>query len=270
MTSAEHMAGPSSEPIDATALIERLRSIDPSSRLLVALDFDGTLAPLVDDPSTARIPAATMDAVLGLSAAPNTRVALVSGRSLASLTAVAVDIPGNILMVGSHGVEYRLDQPEDSEALTLEEAEHLARLREAVDGAVAGVEGVGRENKPVGLTVHTRTLPRDRAAAVVERVRNAVDRLGLPVTERTGKDILEYSVRDAHKGDAINRLRDYTQSNVVFYAGDDVTDEDAFRALRQGDLGVKCGRGDTAAQFRVSSGEDLTEVLRLLAAFRVG
>src|ERR1700709_1011922 len=91
-------------------LVGALREIARVKRLLVALDFDGTLAPEVDDPEQARAIPEARAAVLALLALPNTRVALVSGRSLASLEQVA-DVPDSVLLVGSHGVEFRLDGP---------------------------------------------------------------------------------------------------------------------------------------------------------------
>src|SRR6188768_1124490 len=92
-------------------LVGALRELARTRTLLVALDFDGTLAPEVDDPARARALPAAREAVLRLLAMPRTRVAVVSGRAIESLEEV-VDLPDNTLLVGSHGVEFRLDQKE--------------------------------------------------------------------------------------------------------------------------------------------------------------
>src|SRR5690554_7005804 len=92
-------------------LVGALRELARTKRLLVALDFDGTLAPEVDDPEHARATPEAREAVLRLLDLPNTRVALVSGRALRSLEQVA-GLPDNVLLVGSHGIELRLDTPE--------------------------------------------------------------------------------------------------------------------------------------------------------------
>lgn len=63
------------------------------------------------------------------------------------------------------------------------------------------------------------------------------------VLERGGKDIVEFAVRHVTKGDAIARLRRLHGADAVFFAGDDVTDEDGFRVLGDGDVGVKVGPG---------------------------
>ena len=64
--------------------------------------------------------------------------------------------------------------------------------------------------------------------------------------------MLEFSVRSTTKGEAVEHLRRYTGADAVFYAGDDVTDEDAFAALLPHDVGVKSGEGPTEAAFRVA------------------
>jgi trehalose 6-phosphate phosphatase len=87
-------------------LVGALREIARTRRLLVALDFDGTLAPEVDDPEAARALPEARAAVLRLIAMPNTRVALVSGRALESLIQVS-NLPDSVLLVGSHGIELR-------------------------------------------------------------------------------------------------------------------------------------------------------------------
>ncbi|MFB2351101.1 trehalose-phosphatase, partial [Priestia megaterium] len=88
-----------------------LRELARVPRLLVALDFDGTLAPEVDSPEKARAVPEAHDAVLRLMRAPRTRVALVSGRALRSLIEVS-DLPDDALLVVSHGIEIRLDEPQ--------------------------------------------------------------------------------------------------------------------------------------------------------------
>ena len=70
-----------------------------------------------------------------------------------------------------------------------------------------------------------------------------------------GKDVVEISVLSASKGEALTALRDELAAPVVLYAGDDVTDEHAFEALRADDVTVKVGPGETAARFRVDGPE---------------
>ena len=222
------------------ALTGALRELARVRRLLVALDFDGTLAPEVDSPEQARALPAARDAVLRLLALPNTRVALVSGRSLASLIQVA-DLPDETLLVGSHGIEIRLDHPDDAVSLNTAELEQVDVLHEVLGEVADAIDQVWLEVKPAGFALHTRlaTDHNSRVAHLValSEVQAEVD----DVTVREGKNVLEFSVRSTTKGEAVEHLRRYVAADAVFYAGDDVTDEDAFAALLPHDVGVKSG-----------------------------
>lgn len=249
------------------AVRDALRELAATPRLLVALDFDGTLAPEVDEPEEARAIPAARAAVERLLALPDTRVAFISGRALGSLQHVTQATP-ETLLVGSHGVEYRLDADGDGDPLEPHELERVQLLRDVLDAAVADIDQVWLEHKPAGFAVHSRLATPDDAerAQRVARAR-AEERLD-GLTVRGGKNVLEFSVRAANKGEAVEHLRRYTHADAVFFAGDDVTDEDAFRVLGDGDLGLKSGPGDTAARFRVGGPDEVARVLEQLAALR--
>jgi len=254
-------SGVSREIRDALGQLAKTKS------LLVALDFDGTLAPTVDDPAKARALPEARSAVLRLAGLPNTRVALVSGRALDSLEEVA-DVTDEILLVGSHGIEVRLDSPDDSFTLDEDEQTRLGMLGDVLDQVADNVEEVWVEAKPAGFALHTR-LATDKNSRIAHLVALSETKAEVDdVTVRHGKDVLEFSVRSTTKGEAVEHLRRYTRSTGVFYAGDDVTDEDAFAALNSADLGVKSGEGPTVADHRVKGPEDVAHVLRLLAALR--
>jgi trehalose 6-phosphate phosphatase len=253
----------------SSSLTGALRELARVRRLLVALDFDGTLAPEVDSPDAARAIPEARDAVLRLLALPNTRVALVSGRSLRSLIEVA-DLPDSTLLVGSHGIEIRLDDPYDRVSLDTAELEQVEVLQEVLGEVADAIDQVWLEAKPAGFALHTRlaTEHDSRVAHLValSEAQAEVDSL----TVRQGKNVVEFSVRSTTKGEALEHLRRYTAADAVFYAGDDVTDEDAFAALTPDDLGVKSGPGPTEAPFRVAGPDEIALVLSTLATFREG
>jgi trehalose 6-phosphate phosphatase len=87
---------------------------------------------------------------------------------------------------------------------------------------------------------------------------------------RGGKNVLEFSVRSTTKGEAIEHLRAYTNATAVFFAGDDVTDEDGFAALGVDDVGLKAGAGQTLANFRVKGPTEIARAITLLADLREG
>lgn len=248
-------------------LVGAVRELARVPTLLVALDFDGTLAPEVDDPEQARALPEARDAVLRLLAMPHTRLALVSGRALASLEQVS-DLPDTALLVGSHGIEIRLDTPDTRLTLDEEELERVEVLNAVLGDVVQGVDRVWLEPKPAGFAVHTRLASKanSRVAHLVARraATAAIDDL----TIREGKDVLEFSVRSTTKGEAVEHLRRYTSADAVFFAGDDVTDEDAFAALSADDVGLKSGAGATRADFRVPGPSGVARTLALLADFR--
>jgi trehalose 6-phosphate phosphatase len=85
------------------------------------------------------------------------------------------------------------------------------------------------------------------------------------LTLKPGKEVLEIAVTDADKGTALRRLVTELDAAAAMYMGDDVTDEDGFRALGPGDLTLKIGNGDTAARYRVPDLAGALAVLRRLS-----
>lgn len=83
-----------------------------------------------------------------------------------------------------------------------------------------------------------------------------------------GKAVKEFAVIHTDKGQAVDILRDQHDASAVVFLGDDVTDEKAFRRMRDGDIGVKVGPGDTAAAYRVDEPQDVAEALQYLVAAR--
>jgi trehalose 6-phosphate phosphatase len=256
---------PQLEPLE-----DALAKVAASDRLLVALDFDGTLAPLEDEPMNARALPDAAAAVAALAALPNTPVAYVSGRSLHDLREIAEhsdDSP--IYLAGSHGAEFWvpgtgvLDTDDD-------EAAHALRddLRDAMTAELGDLEGVWVEPKTFGFGIHTRVASAEDA----QFARDAADRLVAARAphwrRRTGHNIVEYSFRHEGKDSALAALRERLGATAVLFAGDDVTDEDALASLGSQDLGIRVGDGETAASLRVGSIQELAAALSLLERMR--
>jgi trehalose 6-phosphate phosphatase len=223
--------------------------------LLVASDYDGVLSELVDDPSAA-VPAPGVAEVLArLAAADGVIVVLVSGRGVADLQRTS-GLTGRYRWVGSHGAEF--DGP-----LTGELADRRDALARTLAPVVADVAGARLEVKPASVAVHVRSVPDAQVgAALLDRVRTTADP---SLTLKPGKNVLELAVTDADKGRALRRLRAELGAAAAIYLGDDVTDEDGFRALQPGDVGIKIGDGETAAAHRVDDIAAAVAVLEDLA-----
>jgi trehalose 6-phosphate synthase/phosphatase len=248
-------------------LVNALRELSQAETILVALDFDGTLAPHVDEPEQARAVEGTHDVVQRLLDQPGVRVAFVSGRALVSLKHVA-EPQSDVLLTGSHGIEVQLDANGMELGLVPDEVEKLDTLSRVLERISGPVFGTWIEQKPAGLALHTRLATAQDGQAVQREARDQLAELLPSLTVREGKNVLEFSVRSSTKGDALERLRAHTGADRVLYAGDDVTDEDAFTVLGDGDLGLKIGPGATLAGYRVRSPKEVTQVLALLADFR--
>jgi trehalose 6-phosphate phosphatase len=239
-------------------LAETLAAFPPDG--LVGLDFDGTLAPIVAVPSEAVMPPATRAALERLTAGRPSGVALVSGRALADLTAVARP-PAGTLLVGSHGAEVAgAHSPLDEAARVL-----LADVTRDVRMIVEAHPGTAVETKPAGVVLHTRTADRATGEAAASAVlAGPAVREGVRTTR--GKEVVELSVVDTDKGRALLSLRRELRAPAVLYAGDDVTDEHAFAVLddASGDITIKVGEGATAARWRVAGPAALPAVLASL------
>jgi trehalose 6-phosphate phosphatase len=243
-------------PADLLDALDRLRDRRP---LLVASDYDGVLAPLVDDPSAAVPLPGVADVLARLAGQPDVTVAMVSGRGVDDLRTTS-GFGGPLRWIGSHGAEF--DGPLGGDL-----ADRRDALRDQLAPVVAGTAGARLEVKPAGVAVHVREVA-DRAAgaALLERVGTLVDP---SLTMKPGKDVLELAIVDADKGTALRRLRTELGAAAAVYLGDDRTDEDGFRALEADDVTVKVGDGETAARYRVQTPAGALALLRHLAGLLV-
>ncbi len=253
--------------VDGTTMDRELRAaigrLARVPQLLVACDYDGTLAPLVDDPTTARPLPESVAAIRALAALPQTTVAVVSGRALRDLATLS-RLPSEVHLVGSHGSEFDVGFVQRLEPHLVE---IRARLKAELRTIVADHPGVRLESKPASVAVHVRGAEPDVAALVVDAVRSG------PATwpgvhVKNGKQVVELSVMATHKGTALDQLRSQLSASAVLFLGDDVTDEDGFSTLRGPDVGIKIGPGDTAAAYRVDAPLDGARVLASLLETR--
>jgi trehalose 6-phosphate phosphatase len=243
-------------------LREAVRRLAQTEHLLVAMDFDGTISPLVDRAGDARPLPRSATAFAGLAALPRTTTALISGRALASLRAVASP-PVDTLLIGSHGAEAWLGPGSAELTLDAAQRELLAEVRGVLEDIVEQAPGTLLEDKPAGVVLHTRLATDDVAEDAVAAARAVLqDRKG--VFLKNGKRVLETSVVNASKGEGVTFLRQISGATGVLFAGDDTTDEDALARLQPGDVGVKVGLDFTQAQFRVEAPVHVAELLETL------
>ncbi|WP_199712238.1 trehalose-phosphatase [Kocuria tytonis] len=253
-------------------LTSALATAAETDELLVALDFDGTLAPFTEDPADSRPLPGAQEALELLASLPRTTVAVVSGRPLDFLRTV-VDPARRMVLSGSHGAEVDLTAAPGTGCgagieLTGQQRELLDRAVAATEALVRRCPGSHAELKPAGVAFHTRPVEDPAAAerALAEMTATYSRLPGLRVTP--GQQVVESSVLSATKGDGLTAIRSVVHPDVTVFAGDDVTDEDALAVLGPGDVGIKVGGKPSVARWRVPDPEALTAALTALARHR--
>lgn len=237
-----------------------------TQRLVVALDFDGTASELVVEPMDARAVPAVRAQIERLAALPDTVVAFVSGRSMVDLRIIAEhgdDSP--VVLAGSHGAQYWFPGAGAQDAPAPEDIAPREELWAAAQPIVDRYEGVVLEEKAYGFGVHTRRVDLETERAVFAEIDALVSERFPGWRRRTGDRVLEFASRHEGKDAAIGVLRERLGATGILFAGDDVTDEDALRALSGGDVGVRVGDADTAATLRVDGPQQIAELLGALA-----
>jgi len=236
------------------------RAIDAVAKtpvLLVATDYDGTLAPIVENPADARPVRESLVALRGLASLAGTYVAVISGRALSDLAAMST-LDGQVMLVGSHGSEFDQDF---AQTLTVEQASLRQRVIDEMRRIAEGHDGFRIEAKPASVAFHYRSVAEAVADRAVQELMDGAASWN-DVRVKSGKKVLELAVVDTSKGDAVDALRHRVGASAVIYLGDDITDEDAFQRMQGPDVAIKVGGGETAANYRIA---DSTEVARRLA-----
>ncbi|MCV7199643.1 trehalose-phosphatase [Mycobacterium angelicum] len=255
------------DALQALGLADGLTARQPA----VFFDFDGTLSDIVDDPDSAVPASGATEALTKLAA--HCPVAVLSGRDLADVTE-RVGLSG-IWYAGSHGFE--LTAPDgthhqnDAAAAAIPVLEQAAaQLREQL----GSIPGVVVEHKRFGVAVHYRNAARDRVGEVAAAVRAAGVRDALRVT--TGREVIELRPDiDWDKGKTLRWVIDHlihegSAPLVPIYLGDDITDEDAFDAVRHDGVPIVVRHNDdgdraTAALFALDSPTRVSEFTERLA-----
>ncbi len=208
--------------------LEALAAAQAAAALV--LDFDGVLAPIVDDPDASAMPAQTRLSLSSLARSLGL-VAVISGRP-AGFLADRVGVPG-IRLLGSYGMEQVSDGEEWLDPAARPWLGAVAAAIGSLSGQLDGIPGIRVEVKPASVAVHWRQAP-DRAAAA-DLVRAATRRVAAATGLRLTPGKLVEELRppvDTDKGSAVAALVAAERPAAVAYAGDDLGDIPALRAVR--------------------------------------
>lgn len=254
-----------------------LRRAATTDRLLVASDFDGTLAGIVDHPDAVVPDRLAVGALQDLAELPATWVAVLSGRSRAVLEEHLGH--AGLALIGSHGAEM---QGVELDGVQLREAGpgepegqgDRERIRRTLDDAAAALDDLAEEydgalveRKPTAVAFHYRQIDTSRQDEAAGRAAALVEGNEL-LRIQPGHMVVELVSGRVNKGDALDALRRAVDATATVFVGDDRTDEHAFARLGPGDLAVKIGSGDTCAPQRIASQADVAPLFRRLLTLR--
>ena len=203
--------------------------------LLLGLDVDGTISPIVRDPDMAEIPQATLGILDSLSRARGVELALVTGRDLASLSRME-KLDGIWRAVEHGGVVLAPGQEPDERVLPEPRRQALARFREWVD---EHAQGAFIEYKPQAIAVHVRGIALEdpeRAERLMNEADALAQQLGLHV--RRGKALREAEAARHDKGSALREIFERSGAQSMVFIGDDLTDFPAIELAAGHGLGV--------------------------------
>lgn len=247
------------QPVPLTTLDQA--SLKPEDTAIF-LDFDGTLADFAEHPDAVSVPLPTREALARLEKSTGGALAIVTGRPIADIDRFLA--PLNLPVAGVHGLERRgaggrrVSTAVDEAAFDALEKE-LRRFADAHPGTVI-------ETKPGSLALHYRQRPElaEACAAAVRAATKGIE--GLHILR--GKMVIEIKGGKATKADAVAAFMDEPPfcGRMPLFAGDDVTDEDAFREVaRAHGITIKIGEGATDAAFRIEGTDAFRNWLNDLA-----
>jgi trehalose 6-phosphate phosphatase len=212
---------------------------DGRHRPLIALDHDGTLAPIAPTPDAAALAEGAREAISALTDVAD--VAILSGRGLDDLSRRFAGL--DVTLVSEHGLRERRPDGRLRQLATALPPGSLADVRAGLDALVDGRPGWLIEDKGVSIAVHHRLVPPDELEPTLGAVRAALEQaitgMGLDAVIQDGHAVLELRPRGADKGAALLRLVEERGTPPVLMVGDDLTDEPALAlAEHHGGLGV--------------------------------
>ena len=238
------------------------RRVRAASARVLLLDYDGTIAPLRARREDAATPPEVRARLERVRDSGATSLAIVSGRPLHELEERLAGL--GVALYGTHGTEWK--RPGEREGRAVLPADDARALADAYARARAWTDGPMLERKHGAIVLHARTLPATERSAMLdacEATWAAFARGGTLRFDR-GEASAELRVRAPHKGMVVReRLTVAPEGAIGVFVGDDVTDEDAFEAVRAHGFGVRVGdeHATTFAEGRLPGAEAMTAFL---------
>jgi trehalose-phosphatase len=233
-----------------------------AERISLFLDFDGTLVPIEADPRSPKPDQATVDTLKKLAARKFLVTTIISGRAVEDLYS-RIRVEG-IIYAGNHGLEIFGRSLHFVEATAWNHRGELERLTEELSALLGPIEGALVENKGLTASVHYRQAQPESVPRIQEVVRMTVARYDPMFLATQGRKVVEIvPATNWNKGSAVEWINSQLggQRVLSIYAGDDSTDERAFRTLPDA-VTIKIGQlPETDARYRLPDPGALQELL---------
>jgi trehalose-phosphatase len=232
------------------------------------MDYDGTLSPIATCPELAYLPWNTKRILLNLSQRKEVLLGIISGRSISDVRS-RVGLK-QILYAGNHGLEISGPNIEFTHPKAKLAREEMLSIRDRLSHSLSGIPGLILEDKVLSLSLHFRQVEKDE----LEKMNKIFFDIILPLRDRiklsTGSEV--YNIMppvDWDKGKAIQLIMGKCGENCLpLYLGDDLTDEDAFKVVKEaGGIGILVGeRTDSASEYYLRSPKEVETFLAKLQA----
>ncbi|QNF35676.1 bifunctional alpha,alpha-trehalose-phosphate synthase (UDP-forming)/trehalose-phosphatase [Adhaeribacter swui] len=249
------------DPLAGEALENLLRQYQEKSPRLIFLDYDGTLSPFTKDPRQAGPDEELLNVLGQLTADPQNRVVIISGRDRQTLEKWLGHLP--VDLIAEHGVWLKRREVNWEMILTLNNS-WKREIRPIMDAYVHRTAGSFIEEKDYSLVWHYRRVANGlgelRSRDLINHLGYIASNINLQVME--GNKIVEIKNLEVNKGIAATRWLELYPSNFVIAIGDDRTDEDMFRLMPPDSFTIKVGAQRSVAQYHLGSVKDVRNLLR--------
>lgn len=251
----------------------KIKELLSNKLILLLLDYDGTLTPIVETPSKAIIHKDTRELLQKLSRSPNCKIGIISGRKLEDIkNIVGID---SIIYAGNHGLEIQGLKIKFENQVSPRLKSIIRNIAVDTQKRLSGIKGVLIEDKGLTLSIHYRLVSK-KDMPVFEKVVSEVTNpymVSDKIKVNSGKKV--YEIKPPVKWDkgkvvlwflARQQFISGVKDVLPIYIGDDITDEDAFKVLKKKGLTIFVGKpGDSKANYYLKNTKEVIKFLRSIS-----
>ena len=250
----------------------KIKELLSNKFILLLLDYDGTLTPIVKTPSKAIIHKDTKGLLQKLSRTPYCKIGIISGRKLKDIKNI-IGVDG-ITYAGNHGLEIQGPKIKFESQVSPRLKLTIRNIATDMKKQLSGIKGALIEDKELTLSIHYRLVSK-KDMPVFEKIVSEVTKpymVSDKIKVNSGKKV--YEIKPPIKWDkgrvalwflARQQFILGVKNVLPLYIGDDITDEDAFKALKIKGLMVFVGKpGNSKADYYLKNTEEVTKFLRLI------